>query len=308
MEVNCLKLFISLLTLSCATLLIHTSVQASSKRMALVIGNSAYKAAPLPNPANDSKAIADQLTAAGFTVRLYKDLKQADMYDAVDSFIAESVQSSEMVFFYAGHAIQVNGKNYLIPVDAVFGSDDLLSRLFDLRYLLDKLTLLKTARAKVLMLDACRDNPFSRHPLAASGLAEITAPIGTFISFSTAPGKTAEDGDGDNSPYVTNFLKAVSIPGRKIEDIFKEVRTRVKEATMGAQIPWEATSLEADFYFFAPVAINTIQTNNTHKRSAVTKKQTSNVRKQCERILAKLSLGMEVLSLEEQKLLQSDCR
>lgn len=292
---------LSFLTILLLLSLIVAIATFADQRTALIIGNADYAAAPLANPENDSKALAQQLTATGFKVTLLNNLGQAAMYDAVDSFINESLKTRELLFFYAGHAIQVNGKNFLIPVDASFGSDDLLSGLFDLRYLLDKLTDLHSARIKIIMLDACRDNPFSQHPLASSGLAEITAPSGTFIAFSTAPGKTADDGDDSNSPYIKHFLRCMSLPGRKIEDIFKEVRIRVKESTAGQQVPWEATSLEGDFYFLPPLERPT-------KRTPANKGSSRIDRKKCDKIMMKLSLGMEALTIEEQKLMQIVCR
>lgn len=286
----------------------HANAAAPPKRVALVIGNAGYPKSPLSNPIHDTQFLSRQLAEVGFKVLLHNELNQSAMYDAIDTFIAESMQTSEILFFYAGHAIQVNGRNYLIPVNADFKSDDLLSQLFDLRYLTDKLSSLKTARAKIIVLDACRDNPFSKHPLAASGLAEITAPVGTFIAFSTAPGKTAEDGEGDNSPYVTSLIKAMSVPGRKIEEVFKEVRSRVNEETKGRQIPWEATSLEVDF-FFSPKLLNLSPLTAAPAKGTKQHGAKSNaIRKKCDAILMKLSLGMEGLSREEQKQLQTECR
>ncbi len=281
---------------------------APAQRVALVIGNAGYPAVPLANPLQDTQALAKQLSEAGFKVLLHNELNQSAMYDAIDTFIAESAQTTEILFFYAGHAIQVNGRNYLIPVSADFRADDLLSQLFDLRYLTDKFSSLKASRAKIIVLDACRDNPFSKHPLAASGLAEITAPVGTFIAFSTAPGKTAEDGEGENSPYVTSLLKAMAVPGRKIEEVFKEVRSRVNEETKGGQIPWEATSLEVDFFFKPRLADLPVLNTNPVKGGKQKKNKSNTIKKRCDAILMKLSLGMEGVSIEEQKLLQTECR
>lgn len=310
-----LFLLLPLQILFCVFALTPCGVSAASlpatlpaKRVALIIGNTAYPEVPLANPLQDTKALAKQLSEVGFKVLLHTELKQSAMYDAIDTFIAESAQTTEILFFYAGHAIQVNGRNYLIPVSANFRADDMLSQLFDIRYLTDKLSSLKSARVKIIVLDACRDNPFSKNPLAASGLAEITAPVGTFIAFSTAPGKTAEDGEGENSPYVTSLLKAMTVPGRKIEEVFKEVRSRVNEETRGRQIPWEATSLEVDFFFKPRLTDLPPLTVSPAKGAKQQKNKSNATRKLCNAILMKLSLGMEGLSIEEQKLLQTECR
>jgi uncharacterized caspase-like protein len=301
-----LKYFIIFFTLGVLSAFSCTPCFAS-QRFALLIGNSKYSAVPLTNPENDSKALAQKLSSMGFQVKLFNDLSQKEMYDSVDSFFAEQKQINELLFFYAGHAIQVNGKNYLIPVDVNFESEDFLSRLFDIRYLMDKITSLKSTGIKIVILDACRDNPYSSHPLASSGLAEITAPSGTLIAFSTAPGKTAEDGDGANSPYVENLLRAMMVPGKKIEDVFKDVRTKVKECTNGRQIPWEATSLESDFCFLPSISPTKQEGKSLKSKAKLSKKQAADRDKRCNRILMKLSLGMEGLTSEEQELLQSLC-
>ena len=280
----------------------------ASARAALIIGNSSYATAPLPNPRNDATAMARELSGMGFRVNVFHDLSQDALYEAVDEFFAQAGESAEMVFFYAGHAVQVNGRNYLIPIDAPLNSSDLLSRLFDLRYLMDKLALSRNTRIRVVVLDACRNNPFSSHPLASSGLAEISAPAGSFIAFSTAPGKVAEDGEGDNSPYVTHLLRAISRPGSKIEDVFKEVRSGVIQATGGRQIPWEATSLQGDFYFVPPSAILAPASGTQATVTKTGHKPGSDTRNRCNQLMMKLSLGLEKISHEDQQLLRSACR
>ncbi|MEI6214350.1 MAG: caspase family protein [Desulfuromonadales bacterium] len=280
----------------------------SSQRHSLIIGNSKYETVPLVNPENDSKTMAQKLRTMGFKVDLYNELSQKEMYDAIDAFFTEKKQIDEFLFFYAGHAIQVNGKNYLIPVDAKFESEDFLSRLFDVRYLIDKISSMKSTGVKIVILDACRDNPFSSNPLASSGLAEISAPSGTLIAFSTAPGKIAEDGEELNSPYVTNLLRSMSFPGRKIEDVFKEVRTKVKECTSGKQVPWEATSLETDFCFLPPIQPAKRNEKVKKTRLKLSKKKVAEVDRRCGKILMKLSLGMEALDSDEQDFLQNSCR
>lgn len=278
----------------------------ASGKAALVIGNSDYLTAPLANPANDAKAIAQRLGHLGFTVKSLINLDQPSMYEAVEIFFRENAGTSTLLFFYAGHAVQLNGKNYLIPVDAPLSADDLLSRLFDLRFLVGKLSE-AGGKTKLVILDACRNNPFSSRPQASSGLAEMNAPLGTFIAFSTAPGATAEDGDGIHSPYATHLLANLSRPGAKIEDVFKEVRVRVNEATQGAQIPWESTSLESDFYFVPPLPLTESKLTKTSGTSAPSQNTAGAGKNRCSSLMLKLSLGVEPLNHEEKTFFRS-CR
>lgn len=265
-----------------------------SKSSALLIGNQSYPWGPLETPINDVTALGDNLKKIGFQTLVVKDTSQNDLYSAVDSFIRANKDSETLLFFYAGHAIQLNGRNYLIPVDATIDDPDLLSKLFDLRYLLDALASIDS-RTRIVMLDACRSNPFSALPNASSGLSELVAPPNTLVAFSTGPGNTAEDGDSNHSPYTLGLLKYLFLPQMRIEDSFKSVRRFVRLATENRQVPWENTSLENEFI------LSDARHGPSGKSSsnAGAKKRSSVDPKLCNSIFTKYSLGMIPLSPEE---------
>jgi formylglycine-generating enzyme required for sulfatase activity len=222
---------------------------AAERRVALVIGNAAYPGtAALKNPANDAKDIAAKLKALGFDVILRTDVRQKEMLRSLTEFGDKVLAGTEAIFFYAGHGMQVRGKNYLIPIDAEIRTEgSVSSEAVDVDQLLDKLAL---ARMSMVILDACRNNPFERRFRGGGqGLAQINAPTGTLIAYATAPGKVAADGEGRNGLYTSELLAAMDIPGIKIEDVFKRVRGNVVRKSGDAQTPWESSSLTGDFYF-----------------------------------------------------------
>ncbi|HEX5628139.1 MAG TPA: caspase family protein [Usitatibacteraceae bacterium] len=218
-------------------------------RVALVIGNAAYPAAPLRNPANDANAIAARLRAMGFEVVLRTNVTQREFTRAVSQFGQALKPGSVALFYYAGHGMQVRGRNFLIPVDADIQSEaSARSESVDLDLVLEQLG---PSRLSMVILDACRNNPFEGKFRTArgSGLAQVDAPKGTLLAYATAPGKVASDGDGANGLYTAELLKAMEIPGAKVEEVFKAVRVNVIKATAGEQIPWESSSLTGDYYF-----------------------------------------------------------
>lgn len=223
---------------------------AREQRVALVIGNAAYRgSAALRNPVNDASDVADKLKTLGFDVILRTDVGQREMTRAITQFGDRLGPGSVGLFFYAGHGVQVRGRNYLIPVDAeISGESSVRSESVDLDQAIAQLS---AARIGVVVLDACRNNPFERsfRAGAGGGLAQIDAPKGTLIAYSTAPGNVAADGAGRNSPFTAAFLGALDLPGRTVEQLFKEVRVGVARATGDRQIPWESSSLTGDFYF-----------------------------------------------------------
>lgn len=228
---------------------------AAEQRVALVIGNSAYPSSPLRNPVNDATAMAAKLRALGFEVTLRTNATQRDMNRAVVQFGQKLSSGSVGLFYYAGHGLQVRGKNFLLPVDAEIENEaSVRSESVDVDQVLDQFT---STRLSMVILDACRNNPFERRfrGAASAGLAQIDAPKGTLIAYATAPGKTAADGAGTNGVYTENLLRAMDAPGIKVEDVFKQVRINVARATQDQQIPWEASSLTGEFYFRAPAAV-----------------------------------------------------
>ena len=240
-------------------MLAGTSAAFAESRLELVIGESAYRTVtPLPNPANDAKAMARLLSDAGFDVTTAADLSQKDMNQAVGDFAAEiAAKGSDTValVFYAGHGLQIDGENYLVPVDVDPKREaDIPLQAVRLNDILNTLNSVPS-RMRILLLDACRNNPFPAiNQTAAHGLALVDAKSGapgTFMSYSTSPGAEAEDGNGADSPYTTALLEAAREPGVPIEEAFKRVRVAVNKMTDGRQTPWESSSLTEDFKFIA---------------------------------------------------------
>ncbi|WP_425328451.1 caspase family protein [Rhodopseudomonas palustris] len=241
-----------------AALMLGTGQAWAESRVALVVGQSAYRAVPaLPNPANDAKAVEQLLGEAGFEVTAANDLTQTELRQMVGDFaakIAAKGPDTVALMFYAGHGIQVDGENYLIPIDIDPKREtDIPLQAVRLDDVLNTLTSVPT-RSRIIMLDACRNNPFPEiRKTTGQGLALVdtkTGSPGTFVSFSTSPGAEAEDGGGANSPYTTALLEAGRKSGLQIEDTFKRVRLAVNKATEGRQTPWDSSSLVDDFRFF----------------------------------------------------------
>ncbi|WP_426419321.1 caspase family protein [Bradyrhizobium genosp. A] len=236
-----------------------TALQGPEQRVALVIGNSNYQNAPqLANPDNDAQSMAQFLNSAGFEVISATDLGQNDMLRVVQNFSAKvSARGPNTVamVYYAGHGVQLAGENYLVPVDAkVSNQTDLVN---DSVRLVDVMSTLETipSRMRIVILDACRNNPFPNVNDAGRGLAIVDAPNGSIVGYSTAPGAEALDGRGGHSPYTQAFLNVAREPNVPIEQLFKRVRLQVNQTTSGAQIPWESSSLTSDFTFFGDTAV-----------------------------------------------------
>ncbi|MBL8386364.1 MAG: caspase family protein, partial [Burkholderiales bacterium] len=223
-------------------------------KVALVIGNSRYRVSPLRNPVNDARAIGETLVSLGFEVTVRLDADRAAMTAAVAAHVERlAAQKCVGLFYYAGHGLQLAWKNYLLPVDASVGAvGDVPVQGMELNALIAGLT--RAANPlNLIILDACRDNPFgSLAQLEQKGLSQMDAPPGTLLAYATAPGNTASDGEGANGLYTENLLKEMRVREAKVEDVFKRVRLAVRRASKGAQVPWESTSLEDDFYFAPP--------------------------------------------------------
>lgn len=233
-----------------ACLVLVTAGHAAERRVALVIGNSAYKQAPLVNPGNDARAMAQVLRESGFTVTELRNLNQAGMRRAIREFGDEITKGGVGLFFYAGHGMQIRGRNFLVPVGSdIEREDEVEDQAVDARLVLEKMASAKNP-LNIVILDACRNNPFiSSFRSTIVGLAAMDAPAGTLVAFSTAPGQVAADGTGDNGLYTKHLVSYMREPGLKVEDVFKRVRSAVRQESGGRQTPWENTSLEADFYF-----------------------------------------------------------
>ncbi len=220
-------------------------------RMALVIGNSAYEGgAALDNPGNDASAMADALKRLGFSVTQVRDGTREQMLDAIESMEKRMHNRSAVgMLYYAGHGLQLNWRNYMVPVNArLTVASDVSQQSVDVDVVLQAF---KAAgnRMNIVVLDACRDNPFFAAG-SDKGLAQMDAPPGTLLAYATAPGNVADDGSlGSNGLYTGFLLRELTRPASKIEDVFKRVRLQVRQSSKGSQVPWESTSLEEDFFF-----------------------------------------------------------
>jgi hypothetical protein len=255
-----LRLLVRSFTLGLLLCVVHANAWAD-KRVALVIGNGAYaRVTHLPNPLHDADDVAAALKRSGFEVIRGANLDKNGMQDAIVRF-ARAAQAADVgLFYYSGHAVQYNGVNYLMPVDARLSDEADLYRFTKVDDVLGYLQQVKTL--KVLVLDSCRDNPFTenlkrsvgltRAANVQRGLARIEAPTGTIISYSTQPGRVATDGRGRNSPYTAAFLRHIEEPS-EIGDIFRDVGADVYHATGEAQLPELSLSIIGKFYFKEPV-------------------------------------------------------
>jgi len=295
-------------------------------KIALVLGNSRYAhARPLVNPGNDAAAISDVLRKTGFAVTTALDATQEEMNAAIRSYV-QSLAASKAVglFYFAGHGLQLAWRNYLVPVDAaVRTTEDIPRSCVDLTALMQGIN--KAANPmNVVVLDACRDNPFGSAasadgrglarpdaPAAAAtqrggtatgpGLSQMDAPQGTLLAYATAPGNVASDGDGTNGLYTEHLLREILRPEAKIEDIFKRVRLQVRRRTNGRQIPWESTSLEEDFYFVPPQALAQVaQAEAEHERKRKQEQALLEARRAAED--AERKRQQELAMLEQQRM------
>ncbi|MFT4151791.1 MAG: caspase family protein, partial [Paracoccaceae bacterium] len=226
------------------------AAMAEGRRLALVIGNGAYEALPpLDNAVADANSMARALRAQDFDVTLLTDVG-TEVFDAVLGTFARQAEGADTVlFYYAGHAFQMNGVNHLVPVSARIDSADTAR---SATWKLDDIAArLKGGSAQLLIfLDACRNNPLPQSvPGAADGLAQFDGGAGTFVAFATRPGAVAYDGTTGGSPFTQALVNRIATPGQSVSDLMIAVRNDVQQATGGAQVPWEQSSLRAQFYF-----------------------------------------------------------
>jgi hypothetical protein len=234
----------------------------AEKRVALVIGNSAYRAVPaLPNPAADAKLMSDTLLSLGFFVvggGAQIDLDKAGFDDALQKFGREINGADVALFYYAGHGVETHGLNYLVPVDAHPQDEaDVFMQMVGISGILDQMEKSGT-RINLVLLDACRDNPFRDHGVRSTsgGLAQMPAPVGTLISFATQPRSVSLDGVDGHSPYTRALANAMQRPGSGLFKTFNEVGLAVEKATGGSQLPWVSSSpISGNFYFAGKPAV-----------------------------------------------------
>ena len=251
-----MRLSIGLITV--LTVLSAAHCVAGETRVALIIGNSDYvnPNLKLTNPANDAAAMQRALQAAGFVTIVRLNARRLDFYRAVDEFTAKIGRDQHAVglFYYAGHGVQAEGTNYLIPVDAdIQAESDLEPNAFDAGRVLRAMKAAQN-EMNIVILDACRDNPLPKTRGIERGLARMDAPSGTFIAYAAAPGQSAQDGaSGTNGVFTGELVRAMAEPGVPLEQMFKRVIAGVKADTHGAQQPWSEASIQGDFYFHAAV-------------------------------------------------------
>src|SRR4029077_8215789 len=242
--------------LALAVIIACAAPAAAEKRIALVIGNSAYRSVtPLDNPASDAVLMAETLSAVGFTLiggRAQLDLDKSAMDGVVQNF-GRQVQGADVaLFYYAGHGVQVAGTNYLVPVTANPTREaDVDFQMVDVALVLRQMESAGT-KLNIVMLDACRNNPFGGRGLRATdgGLAQLRAPEGTLLSYATQPGNVALDGDDGHSPYTRALVETMQKPGLDVFPTFNQVGLAVKRTTGSSQQPWVSTSpIDGSFYF-----------------------------------------------------------
>jgi copper chaperone CopZ len=232
-----------------------------TRRHALVIGNSRYRFIPtLSNPANDATDMAETLKSMGFTVTLKVDATQRAMETEILKFGRQLRKGGVGLFYFAGHGVQVDGRNYLVPIDAdVVSPSDIKYETVDAGRILGKMEDAGNG-INIIILDACRNNPFAGNARTINrGLTKMEAPTGSILAYATAPGSVAADGKGRNGLYTSKLLKYMQQEGLSIEDCFKKVRVAVMEVSGKSQVPWESSSLTADFYFVGPRQVNVVE-------------------------------------------------
>ena len=231
------------------------AIQRTERRVALVIGNAQYKSSPLENSVNDATDIDQALKRFGFQTTFLRNASLSQMRESTRRFADQLSNADVALIYFAGHGIESKNKNYMIPVNSDLKFEyELADQAYDAGAWLEMLEMIKSnnaERVNIVILDACRNNNLIGSRSLNRGLGRMDAPAGTFLSYSTAPGKVAADGGkGErNSPFTRNLLKAIQQPGQPIEEVFKEVRRNVTRETNGAQVPWESTSLTGFFSF-----------------------------------------------------------
>jgi TonB family protein len=250
----------------------NTSSPTSEARTALVIGNANYRnASPLANPVNDARDMSAALREVGFEVISGENLTAEQMKLKVTEFGQRLAQRKGVgLFFYAGHGVQINGRNYLIPVEAKALREQTIEfESLDVGRVLGEMDA-SGSRLNMVVLDACRNNPFERSWRSADqGLAEIRAPRGTLVAYATAPGKVAYDGTGRNGTFTSELLKLIKEPNILVETLFKRVGERVSAVSGGTQEPYLSQSIRGDFYFSVSEGQATVQASSPQQQSII---------------------------------------
>ncbi|MGJ8679906.1 caspase family protein [Paraglaciecola sp.] len=249
-----------ILSFICLVLSQNITFAQDMQRYALIIGNQNYKTAPLKNTINDATAIADNLTELGYKVSLLQDTKLDTLHAEIQQFYLDVQRAADKptlaLVYYAGHALQINHQNYLVPLDMQFeNQQEFVSGLYKINNLFSQIQQSKNLQ-NIIILDACRTNPFAKINSTASinvddGLSPIKAPTNTLIAFATEPDGVAADGKGKNGVYTKHLLRHIGTQ-ISVEEVFKKVRQGVSKQTRNKQIPWEHSSLLSEVFFSPP--------------------------------------------------------
>jgi chemotaxis protein histidine kinase CheA len=275
-------------------------------RVALVIGNAAYKNVPaLANATNDAKSMSSVLRKLGFNVIEVVDGDKAQMVKAIAQMqtLLQGKQAVGMLY-YAGHGLQLDWRNYMVPVDAKLSqASDIATQTVDIENVIDTMKRSAT-RMNIIVLDACRDNPFSGKA-SGKGLAQLDAPPGTYLAFATSPGNVAEDGDesASNGLFTHYLLKELQRPAR-IEDLFKRVRLQVRQKSQGRQIPWDSSSLEDDFAFNDGVK-HTFNPEDLIKEAQLAKEAQAQLQRAAQAAAEREKQIAQQIALEQQQLAEA---
>ncbi len=242
-------MLLGLLT-ACAAHAQDRGLMAREQRVALVVGNSAYQAGPLRNPANDADDMAAALQGLGFRVTKLKNASNREMVEAINRFGQELRKGGVGLFFFAGHGVQSRGRNFLIPIGANIGAEEQLEfESVDANRVLAAMDAAGN-RVNIIILDACRDNPYARSFRSGSrGLAQMEAARGSLVAFATGPGSVASDGTGRNGLYTQHLLESLNHPDSDIDKVFRRVTADVTRSSGNKQVPWKSDSLTGEFYF-----------------------------------------------------------
>ncbi|HYA13234.1 MAG TPA: caspase family protein [Syntrophales bacterium] len=262
---------IVLISLLLASAIPSLSQSETERRTALVVGNSNYESLPLKNQVNDASDMALALQKVGFTVVLKNNADLQTMEEAIEDFGNKLKQGGVGLFYYAGHGLQVNGINYLVPIRAkIVKETDVKYKAVDIGRVLDEMSNANNG-LNIVILDACRDNPLTRSFRSANrGLAIIsTAPTGTFIAYSTGPGQVAQDGERRNSPFTAALIESIKIPDIPVEQVFKRVRQKMDTSSGGKHVPWELSSIKGDFYFNPPAKAAVAEITTSHEPNPI---------------------------------------
>jgi TPR repeat protein len=251
--------------------IVWPTAAAAENRVALIIGNGSYASSRLNNPRSDAGLMARTLASTGFDVMTVMDATAEEMRQAISDFGTRlQTPGTVALFYYAGHGVQVDGDNYLIPLGAgIHSTEDVTEYGVALQSVMRTMER-SGSRLNIVVLDACRDNPFSAGAWSASinGLASVVAPADTIIAYATGPGQLADDGAGSNSPYTAALASEIVQPGATLEDVFRATRRHVLERTGNHQTPWEHSSLVSQFYFVPKPAVTTSAIDASTDRDA----------------------------------------